>query len=240
MKKRQQSPSYQLQLAEENAAELLLLDAIRQSNEIENIKWEEAELRIEEKWRKQQLKQKEFDRICEAERKHIQDEFEAEQKRVNDAIEAKKRHAEEEQRLRADLHQRIQEFINCDGSVPFELLTNAETNPTKEICPYFAKAATCRFGHKCVRNHIRPGISNVLLIPSFFNSIHLELSKTTEYGSNLTLECDDTDLVDEFREFFRDVLLEFQKFGCIEYFVVCQNYAPHLRGNVYVEYSTER
>lgn len=240
MKALEQSPSYQTRLAEEKALELAILDTINRSNETEVEKWMESELRIEKKWREQQLKQQEHDRKREAERKRIQDEFEAKQKRITEAIEAKKRRVEEERQLHVDLQQRIQEFIDCDGHVPIELLTNAETNPSKEICPFFAKAATCRFGNKCARNHVRPGISRILLISAFFNSIHLELSKATEYGSDSTLECDENELFQEFKEFFRDVLLEFQKFGCIDNFVVCQNYEPHLRGNVYIEYSTER
>lgn len=238
--RRQQSPSYQAESVDEDALERSILDAVAHFNEIENAKWVESELRIEEKWHAQQLKQEEHDRKRDAERKRIQDEFMAKQKRVTEAIEAKKRRVEEEQRLHTDLQQRIQQFINCDGPIPAELLTKAETNPSKEICPFFARAATCRFGNRCARNHIRPAISRILLITSFFASINLGLNQTTEYGNDSTLECDENELLAEFREFFRDVLLEFQRFGCIEYFVVCQNYAPHHRGNVYIEYATER
>nr|CAD7423478.1 unnamed protein product [Timema monikensis] len=40
------------------------------------------------------------------------------------------------------------------------------------------------------------------------------------------------------REFFDDVLLEFERFGRVVQFKVCRNFEPHLRGNVYVEYAS--
>ena len=42
-----------------------------------------------------------------------------------------------------------------------------------------------------------------------------------------------------FREFYYDVLPEFQKFGKVVQFKTCFNKSSHLRGNVYVEYMKE-
>lgn len=240
MKRLQQSPSYQAKLSEERALELIELEEIQRINEIENEKWIQCEIRVNKEWQEKKLKLEEQARKREIERQRIQNEFEQKQKRIADAIEEKKRRAAEEKRLHADLQQKIQEYINCDGDVPIELLQNAETNPGKEICTFFMKTATCRFGNKCVRNHIRPRISKVLMIPAFFTNIYLGQNKTTEYGSDATLEMDEKELYDDFKEFFSDVLIEFQKIGRISHFVVCHNYEPYLRGNVYIEYSNER
>lgn len=43
-----------------------------------------------------------------------------------------------------------------------------------------------------------------------------------------------------FREFYEDVLPEFEQYGQVVQFKVCCNCEPHLRGNVYVEYASER
>lgn len=43
-----------------------------------------------------------------------------------------------------------------------------------------------------------------------------------------------------FREFFKDVLPEFEQCGRVCQFRVCTNEEPHLRGNVYVEFGSRR
>lgn len=43
-----------------------------------------------------------------------------------------------------------------------------------------------------------------------------------------------------FREFYRDIRNEFEKYGRLTNLLVCCNREIHLRGNVYVSYSTER
>ena len=42
------------------------------------------------------------------------------------------------------------------------------------------------------------------------------------------------------REFYHDVLAELKIFGTVVQFKVCCNEESHLRGNVYVQYSSER
>lgn len=42
------------------------------------------------------------------------------------------------------------------------------------------------------------------------------------------------------REFFKDVLPEFEQCGRVRQFRVCTNEEPHLRGNVYVEFGSRR
>lgn len=41
------------------------------------------------------------------------------------------------------------------------------------------------------------------------------------------------------RDFFEDILPEFQRCGNVIQLKVCRNTIPHLRGNVYVQYSRE-
>lgn len=83
-------------------------------------------------------------------------------------------------------------------------------------------------------------IGRMLLFPAFFAHIRLDQGKPNEYGSELALEFEEDELRRDFCDFFEDILPELQKFGKVEHLVASQNYDPHLKGNVYVEYSTER
>jgi len=57
------------------------------------------------------------------------------------------------------------------------------------------------------------------------------------FAVDLTLEFEDSELYQHFETFYRDVLPEFKAVGRVVQFKVCCNYEPHLRGNVYVQYS---
>lgn len=227
-------------MAEERALELAELEAIKQQNEIENEKWIESELKIEAEWRVHLRKLEAKKKVEEAEQQRKQAEFETREKRRAQAEEKKKRRIEEEIRFHEELQFKINEFLIGDGDLPIELKSNADTNPGNPLCQFFEKTATCKFGNKCLKNHSRPRISSILLIPRFFTNISLEQSKATEYGSDLTLEYNERDLYDDFKDFFDDAVPELEKFGRIIHFVVCHNYEPHLRGHVYVEYDCER
>lgn len=53
---------------------------------------------------------------------------------------------------------------------------------------------------------------------------------------DISLEYDDEELYQSFKEFYNDVVPEFKKLGTIVQFKVCCNCEPHLRGNVYVQF----
>lgn len=226
-----------------NFNEILLareLDDIEHKNEEENKKWLRSEAIVEKKWQSEQVKLEAERNAKEAERKRIRSEFEAEQKRLSKLKEENERIFEENKRFHEELEDKIVAYINGDANMPEELNQKAETNPGKPICDYFAKAGACRFGNKCARNHCRPMISRILLIPSFFVHIRLDQGKPNEYGSELALEFEEDELKSDFDEFFEDVFPELQKFGKIKHFITSQNYDCHLKGNVYVEYASKR
>lgn len=167
-------------------------------------------------------------------------EFEAAEQRIKEIAKEKQLIAEEKQRIYMVLVQQIDDYINGIGPVPEELTKTVDTNPGKQPCSFFSKTSVCRFGIKCTRNHNRPSISNMILIPNFFTHIRLEQSAPTEYSSDLLLEYNDAELYNAFKEFFADTLPEFQKFGNVTQFRVCYNEEAHLRGNVYVEFDNDR
>ena len=68
------------------------------------------------------------------------------------------------------------------------------------------------------------------------------LNSTYHYNSiyiltDISLEYEDSDFYEHFREFYRDTLPEFEAAGQVVQFKVSCNYEQHLRGNVYVQYS---
>lgn len=144
----------------------------------------------------------------------------------------------EHERLAAE----IDEYIYQGGAKPAALEAASETNPGRDACTFFVKTATCRFGRKCARNHCRPGCSRFLLLPNFFQHIRLDqCCGGNEYGgSELALEFDEAEMYRAFVQFFTDVVPEFQQCGALRQFRVCYNTEPHLRGNTYIEFVSER
>lgn len=216
------------------------LEQIQRQNEEENEKWLRSELLLDRQWRAHQKRLEEQQKAKDLERKRIQDEFKAEQDRLVQLAEKKAREREESEKYQAEFLLRIDAYISGESALPDELSEMAETNPGKPICQFFAKIGNCRFGNKCSRNHSRPKIGRTLLIPSFFTDIRLNQGAATEYGSDQPLEYDDSELYRAYDEFFDDVTPEFCQFGSVKQFVACQNYEPHLRGNVYIEYENQR
>lgn len=222
------------------ALQLIEEENIRRQNDEENEKWMRSELLIEKKWREEQRELDEQKKREETERNRIAAERSVELKRKLDMAEEKARISAEKRERETDLLHRIEAYIDGTLSMPEELNEFAESNPGKQPCQFFIKTATCRYGNKCVWNHCRPKISRTLLVRSFFTNIRLDQGKPNEYGTDVPLEFDEGQLFRDYYDFFDDVVPEFQKFGTIEQFVTCQNYEPHLRGHVYIDFASPR
>lgn len=66
----------------------------------------------------------------------------------------------------------------------------------------------------------------VLLATNFYTHFGLENANFNEYDTDLMLEYEENDTYKEFKEFFFDVLPEFEKFGRIVQFKV--SYSPRI------------
>lgn len=55
--------------------------------------------------------------------------------------------------------------------------------------------------------------TQILLAPNLFGHFGLENSNFNEYDTDIMLEYEDSDTYKDFKEFFFDILPEFQKFG---------------------------
>lgn len=218
-----------------------MVGTIERQNEIENELWLRYDRHVMRRWAENQRKIAETQRLKDEEKARIAEEFEKEQQRLADIESIARRAVENQQMLESILIGRIMDYINADGPLPSELLEHQELNPLKPPCPFYDKIGTCRFGLRCARNHKRPRISCILLISEFFTNIRLNnTGKASEYGDDIGIEFDEDELYHDFEEFFDDVVPEFEKFGTISQFRVCQNVVKHLRGNVYIEYKNQR
>ncbi|CAH0749083.1 unnamed protein product [Diatraea saccharalis] len=207
----------------------------------EHAKWMEAEKNTMEQWNiLQERKRHQLQEYLQQEAK-LKLEWELEQKRKKEAEEKLKEIEEEKKKQQQIFMSKLEQFLAGDSTEPPpELLISHETRPNVDNCPFFLKTACCRFGDQCSRNHRYPGISNVLLAPNFYVHFGLNNSNFSEYDTDVMLEYEDSDTQKEFLEFFNDVLPEFEKFGRVTQFKVCNNYEKHLRGNTYVEYAELR
>ncbi|KAK9870892.1 hypothetical protein WA026_009848 [Henosepilachna vigintioctopunctata] len=238
IKKAQQDPRYQEWLKFEENNEKFLLQEAKRIHDEQEAKWLETEKIAQRQWKELQLKIVEIRKERDRQNARIKEEWEQEKKRMKDLEESKKKEIEEKARQQEQLKNQIDSFIANGGQIPDQLNVIFESNPGKTTCPFFSKTSTCRFGDLCSRNHVRPGISKKILIPNFY--IHYSLTQTENEHGSCSLEFENSEIQDHFKDFFFDVVPEMEKCGRIKKFVVCCNGEAHLRGNVYVEYKSER
>ncbi|XP_042206734.1 U2 small nuclear ribonucleoprotein auxiliary factor 35 kDa subunit-related protein 2-like [Homarus americanus] len=108
-----------------------------------------------------------------------------------------------------------------------------------EPCPFFTKTGACRFGLQCSREHDYPESSQTILLPNMYTNFGMEQMAIDGNDADIALEYTDSETYENFRDFFEDTLPEFQHCGNVIQFKVCANTSPHLRGNVYVQYTKE-
>lgn len=90
---------------------------------------------------------------------------------------------------------------------------------------------------RCSRGHIRPNTSTTILVKGMYSHFSIDQTARDDYDTDIALEYEDKECYQDFKNFYNDVLPEFKKFGKVLQFKVCNNFEPHLRGNVYVQYS---
>lgn len=110
---------------------------------------------------------------------------------------------------------------------------------SKSTLHCFPTCLLFRYGDKCSKNHRTVCLSKVVLIPGFYSHFSLE-KNTAEYDTDVTLEYENSERWQHFREFYEDVITELESYGRIHVLRCCCNTEAHLRGNLYVEYYTER
>nr|XP_033330184.1 U2 small nuclear ribonucleoprotein auxiliary factor 35 kDa subunit-related protein 2 [Megalopta genalis] len=201
--------------------------------------WLEEEARAQKEWhvlqeRKQRARQLQLEQEAK-----IREEFEAKQEAIRKKHEEEKQKREEDIKKREQLVKEIDDYIDNGIKTPETLREVIDSQPGKELCPFFTKTAACRYGDTCSRNHRRVCLSKVILVPGFYTHFSLE-KNSAEYDTDIALEFESSETRQHFREFYKDVVPELESFGRIKTLKYCCNTEIHLRGNLYVEYYTER
>ncbi|XP_065841179.1 U2 small nuclear ribonucleoprotein auxiliary factor 35 kDa subunit-related protein 2-like isoform X2 [Oscarella lobularis] len=133
-----------------------------------------------------------------------------------------------------------EETIVAPRSPPRETWHNPSApDQTIADCSFYAKTGACRYGERCSRHHSRPVISRTLLIANMFSSVELDQQVLDEIDHDVELEYDEREAYEKFVDFYADIRPAFEEAGNVVNLMVCCNYEPHLRGNVYVEYARE-
>lgn len=239
-KLKESSPRYQLQLQKETLLTEFELEKEIKEREERHKKWLEDEEKAQRIWREEEKLKKLALEEKLKEQKRIREEWEKEQEKIREKKQKLEALKKEEERRQLETLERINNFISNGGEIPYELRSVRETNPGKEMCLFFNKVGACRFGNQCSRNHQHLKISNTLMITNFYSHFTLDQSKSSEYDTDISLEYEDSEMYLHFKEFYNDVVPEFKKFGEITMVKVCCNVEVHLRGNVYVEFKSER
>jgi len=207
---------------------------------VQYTEWVKREYEAIEEW---ELLQKKLNKIKQEKAKQellIKLEWEREQEKIKEAEENKKKEERLQEEINSKFIEEIEMYINGLGPLPESINVNTNTRPDQPLCPFFSKVAACRFRDNCSRNHVRPGISDTLLIPGFYTNFELNMRYEREFDIDISLECDEKEAYEKFYEFFEDILVELKSYGQIIELNICRNQEIHLMGNVYVQYRSKR
>jgi hypothetical protein len=105
------------------------------------------------------------------------------------------------------------------------------------LCSFFMKTGACRYGEACSKPHPYPSISATIMVKNMYDGPGMTDIQDEDNDDGLELE--EHEIYKSFREFFEDVVPEFQAFGNVLALRVCRNHSDHLRGHTYVMYSSE-
>lgn len=234
------SPTYQKWLKSQEEIEEFERNENERIATMQYEKWVEREHLAIEEWKTIQNKLEKIKQEKAQKELLIKLEWEKEQKKIIETEENKKKEEELREEKNAKFIEEIEMYINNLGPLPESINVSTSTRPDQPLCPFFSKVAACRFRENCSRNHIRPGISNTLLIPGFYKNFELNMRYEREFDIDISLECDEKEAYEKFYEFFDDILVELRSYGQIIELNVCRNQEIHLMGNVYVQYRSRR
>lgn len=237
---RSNSPTYQKWLKDQEELEEFEQNENRRIAAVQYTEWVEREHAAIKEWESLQKKLCRIKQEKAQKELMIKQEWEREQKKIKEMEETKMKEEALREQMNAKFIEEIEMYINGFGPLPESLNVSTSTRPDQPLCPFFTKVAACRFRDNCSRNHIRPGISDTLLIPGFYKNFELNMKYECEFDIDISLECDEKEAYDKFYEFYKDILVELKSFGKIIELNVCRNQELHLMGNVYVQYRSRR
>ena len=238
-----QNSTYRSWLLEEER-----LEVVREAEEQEAMlsrhqAWLEREKQAKLEWDKRKLMEEQQKQAREQQEKQIQEEWhamkqaEAQEKQKQEEQEQQKR--DKQEALLRDALSELGQSSAQNPPVPSPEERTVDSRPGLQPCPFFEKTGCCRFGPRCSRNHRHVLLGRCLLLEHFYQPLGVRYTLDDEQNLDVGLEFDDAERARHFSSFYGDVLPELRLYGEVVQFKVCQNYEPHLRGNVYVQYATE-
>ena len=108
------------------------------------------------------------------------------------------------------------------------------TEKDKVNCPFFFKIGACRHGDLCTKQHIRPDLSQTIIINQMYDNPYMKRNESIMSKEEIQ------QVKNEFNIFYEDVFTEIAKHGEIENMVVCGNLNEHMNGNVIIKFVDEK
>ncbi|KAM9248038.1 U2 small nuclear ribonucleoprotein auxiliary factor 35 kDa subunit-related protein 2 isoform 2-T2 [Leptosomus discolor] len=215
----------ELEEEEEEEEEEKKLEAERQKL---HEQWLLREEKAQEEFKLKKEKEEAARKRQEEEERKIKEEWEEQQRKEREVAQQKQQEKKERE---------LENGVTWHNPEPPE---NIGTEKDRANCPFYIKTGSCRFGDRCSRKHNYPTSSKTLLVRGMFITFGMEQCRRDDYDTDASLEYSDEETYQQFLEFYEDVLPEFQNVGKVVQFKVSCNYEPHLRGNVYVQYQSEK
>lgn len=100
----------------------------------------------------------------------------------------------------------------------------------RSVCLFYVRIGACRHGEKCVKRHIKPILSDTIILSNLYQNPNLN-KNDKDSNPRQTQEY--------FENFYKDIFLKFSQLDEIVDLVVCENENNHLNGNVYVKFKSE-
>ncbi|XP_019384823.1 PREDICTED: U2 small nuclear ribonucleoprotein auxiliary factor 35 kDa subunit-related protein 2 [Crocodylus porosus] len=203
--------------------------------------WLLREEKAQEEFKIKKEKEEAARRRQEEEERKIREEWEEQQRKEREEKEQKQQEKRErEEAVQKMLDQAESQLENGATWHNPEPPENIGTEKDRANCPFYIKTGACRFGDRCSRKHNYPTSSQTLLIRGMFITFGMEQCRRDDYDTDASLEYSEEETYQQFLEFYEDVLPEFKSVGKVIQFKVSCNFEPHLRGNVYVQYQSEK
>ncbi|XP_029639367.1 U2 small nuclear ribonucleoprotein auxiliary factor 35 kDa subunit-related protein 2 isoform X1 [Octopus sinensis] len=210
---------------------------------VEHARWLERERQAQKEWELQKQHEEQERKRREEQDRRIREEWEEQERKETEerekleSVEKAKKEKQEALLKEATINQALNSGGQCSHN-PLAPISYHHQKRDVEVCSFFAKTGACRFGERCSRNHPEPEVCTTLVFPGMYTHMTLDNAQD-DYDTDLTLEFEEGEIYENFKEFYEDVLPEFKAVAQVVQFKVSCNYEPHLRGNVYVQFKTE-
>ncbi|XP_053695754.1 U2 small nuclear ribonucleoprotein auxiliary factor 35 kDa subunit-related protein 2 [Sabethes cyaneus] len=233
-------PNYVAYLQDKERLELLSQQHQEERSRYENALWMDREKEFQMAFKEKQKQLEAEEKREQEKRSRIRKEFEEQTQKANAIKAEKERLLMEFQKQQQERERMLAEFLIGIDDHLASLCDTVHSRAGANPCLFFTKIGSCRYGLRCSSDHPTPGLSELLVIPNFFAHPALDDHEHPEYGNDLGIEFDEDELNRCYREFFFDIIEEFEQFGTIVIILACRNFEPHLKGNVFIQYSDKR